>query len=331
MDILPEAPTPVETVVPANPPPLVRRVILHVHDHFVSAVNSFRLFRDYPDRPSYDPDAFIKITELSNVVPHSSETLVAAASTQSEPLRPSAPWPFANMSIFRLMSFFNSGGTMKSASEANWLVNEVLLTPDFKPEDLIGFDARRESKKLDNALEKEAKTRHLQNFTETSIDIDIPSGNKSVPSSKFTVPGLLYQKITSVIRAAFHDPLAHHIHLSPFRLKYRNHVTGIEERVLGEVYTSDAFLEEHNKVRLHSPLPPDDPSCQREKVVAAIMFSSDATHLTNFGIAKAWPIYLMLGNLSKYIRAQPNSGAMHHLAYIPSVRDFYCSHFLQYS
>ena len=54
------------------------------------------------------------------------------------------------------------------------------------------------------------------------------------------------------------------------------------------------------------------------------MVASDETHLTDFGNAKAWPIYLMLGNLSKYIRSQPNSGAMHHLAYIPSVRmDFF--------
>ena len=66
-------------------------------------------------------------------------------------------------------------------------------------------------------------------------------------------------------------------------------------------------------------IPPDDPNCKREKVVAALMVSSDATMLTDFGMAKAWPIYLMFGNLSKYIRAQPDSGAMHHLAYIPSV------------
>jgi hypothetical protein len=59
-------------------------------------------------------------------------------------------------------------------------------------------------------------------------------------------------------------------------------------------------------------------------LVAALMVASDETHLTDFGNAKAWPIYLMLGNLSKYIRSQPNSGAMHHLAYIPSVRmDFF--------
>jgi hypothetical protein len=50
------------------------------------------------------------------------------------------------------------------------------------------------------------------------------------------------------------------------------------------------------------------------------MFWSDATLLAQFGTMKLWPIYLMLGNLSKYIRAKMDSGACHHVAYIPSVR-----------
>ncbi|KAJ7185362.1 hypothetical protein C8R46DRAFT_377085 [Mycena filopes] len=51
------------------------------------------------------------------------------------------------------------------------------------------------------------------------------------------------------------------------------------------------------------------------------MFWSDSTHLANFGNAKLWPIYMLFGNLSKYIRAKPNSGAEHHVAYIPSLPD----------
>ena len=51
-----------------------------------------------------------------------------------------------------------------------------------------------------------------------------------------------------------------------------------------------------------------------------MMIASDGTHLADFGNAKAWPIYLMLGNLSKYIRDIPSNGALHHVAYIPSVR-----------
>ena len=140
-----------------------------------------------------------------------------------------------------------------------------------------------------------------------------------MPPRTFSVPGLLHRKLTTVISDAFTGPLSHLFHFSPFKLYHKSPITNKEERVFGEIYTSDAFLGEHEKVQRNSLLPPDNPDCKREKIVAALMFSSDATHLAQFGNAKAWPIYLMLGNLSKYIRAQPNSGGMYHLAYIPSV------------
>jgi len=54
-------------------------------------------------------------------------------------------------------------------------------------------------------------------------------------------------------------------------------------------------------------------------VIAPIMVSSDATHLTNFGSASLWPIYLYLGSQSKYTHAKPMSFAAHHLAYVPKV------------
>jgi Plavaka transposase len=50
------------------------------------------------------------------------------------------------------------------------------------------------------------------------------------------------------------------------------------------------------------------------EIVAALMFWSDSTHLANFGTAKLWPIYLLFGNVSKYICGQPKSGACQHVA-----------------
>jgi len=76
----------------------------------------------------------------------------------------------------------------------------------------------------------------------------------------------------------------------------------------------DVFLDKHDKVQ-HAAT--GDPTCKCEKVVAALMLWSDATHLATFGTAKIWPIYLLFGNLSKYVQCQPNSGATKHLAYIP--------------
>ncbi|KAG5649632.1 hypothetical protein H0H81_002769 [Sphagnurus paluster] len=219
------------------------------------------------------------------------------------------------------MQYLHTGSATKSATELNHLVTDVLQAPDFLADDLTGFDAHHENKRLDEAIRDPVESPFLCQFTQASVDIDIPSGQKNVPPTKFTVPGLYYQKLTSVIEAAFHDPLAHLYHLSPFKLYHRSPSTGKEERVFGEIYTSDAFLAEHNHVQRHSPVPLDDPGCKREKVVAAVMISSDGTHLTNFGMAKAWPSYFMLGNLSKYLRGLPNSGAIHHLAYIPSLPD----------
>ncbi|KAJ7837848.1 hypothetical protein B0H13DRAFT_2367939 [Mycena leptocephala] len=71
----------------------------------------------------------------------------------------------------------------------------------------------------------------------------------------------------------------------------------------------------------HGKLPRDDLRCKREKVIAALTFWPDLTHLANFDTAKLWPIYMLFGNLSKYIRVKPNAGAGHHVAYIPSLPD----------
>lgn len=49
------------------------------------------------------------------------------------------------------------------------------------------------------------------------------------------------------------------------------------------------------------------------------MLWSDATHLTNFGSASLWPLYMFFGGHSKYIRGKPTSGTGHHLAYIPTL------------
>ena len=117
----------------------------------------------------------------------------------------------------------------------------------------------------------------------------------------------------------FASPLASKFHLSPFKL-FHKAPSGEEECVFCEVYDSDAYIEENDKFQ-HAPVPPADPDCKCEKTVAVIMLWSDAIHLANFGMAKLWPIYMLLGNLSKYFRSLPDSGACQHLAYIPSLPD----------
>lgn len=309
-DNLPEPPAPAPIAVLPELPS-VRRVLLIVRDHLVTTLNSFGIWRDYPDRPTVDPDAFLTLEDLSNHQ-QSSYCQQSVIPSTSQP----AIWPFLNSTTQAVMQWLNNSKTTKSESETTSFVHNVILAPTFNRDDLIGFDAHRENQRLDKAISQSALE---SQFIKSSVDIMIPSGKPRVEPVKYQVPGLLHRKLMNVISDAFNDRLAHLLHYSPFKLFQKNCNTGGNERIYGEVYTSDAFLEETEKVKRRSPVDPDDPECKREKVVAALMFSSDATQLTNFGDAKAWPIYLMLGNLSKYIRSQPGSGGMHHLAYIPSV------------
>jgi hypothetical protein len=319
-DNLPEPPAPAITApsnLDSNTNP-VRRVILIVRDRLVTVMNSFGIWRDYPERPSADPDSHLTLEDLSNSYRHGhlqSHAAPSESNTHSSDSRPSH-WPFSNAGVHGVMQWLNNGQTAKSEVQTTKLIHDVILSPNFDPDDFIGFDAHRENQRLDKALSESALR---SRFIESSVNIRIPSGESHVEGKTFEVPGLLHRKLTSVIREAFESPLAHLYHYSPFKLFQKSQTSGKEERIYGEIFTSDSFLEETEEVRRHGLVPPEDSTCKREKVVAAMMVSSDATMLTDFGTTKGWPIYFMLGNLSKYVRAQPDSGAMHHLAYIPSV------------
>jgi hypothetical protein len=318
-DNLPEPPAPAPTT-PSNSDSntnSVRRVILIVRDRLVTVMNSFGIWRDYPERPSADPDSHLTLEDLSNSYRHGhlQSQALFESETHSSELRPSH-WLFLNGAVHGVMQWLNNGQTAKSEAETTKLIHDVILSPNFDPDDLVGFDAHRENQRLDKAISESALRTQ---FIESSVNILIPSGASHVEGKTFEVPGLLHRNLTSVIREAFESPLAHLYHYSPFKLFHKSHRSGKEEHIYGEIFTSDAFLEETERVQRHGLVPPEDSTCKREKVVAAMMMSSDATMLTDFGTTKGWPIYFMLGNLSKYIRAQPDSGAMHHLAYIPSV------------
>jgi hypothetical protein len=313
----PEAPLPAVETNAANSGTVthtgIRRVILIVRDHLVTALNSFGLWHDYPERPTFDPDSSLTLEDLAT--PRHKSHLSTPPIVNDDNTRP-AYWPFSNSAIHGIMKWLNNGKIMKSEAEMTYLVHDVILSPEFKTADLIGFDAHRENQRLDMALSKDAL---LSQFNESVVEILVPSGDTNVPPCRFPVPGLLHRNLTSVIQEAFTGPLSHLLHFSPYKLFHKSPITGEDERVYSEIYTSDAFLHETEKVHRHGQLPPNDSGCVREKVVAAVMFASDATQLTQFGDTKAWPIYFMPGNLSKYVRAKPDSGGLIHLAYIPVV------------
>jgi hypothetical protein len=147
------------------------------------------------------------------------------------------------------------------------------------------------------------------------IDLNIPIPKKGAIPRKFSVAGLHYRSIMEVIKGTWGAVLSLPFHLTPFRRIHVDPNTGEETRIFDEVYMSEAFEAAHNDLQKQPP----EPGCTSERVIAGLMFWSDSTHLANFGTAKVWPLYMYFANLSKYERVKPNSGACHHIAYIPSV------------
>lgn len=125
--------------------------------------------------------------------------------------------------------------------------------------------------------------------------------------------------IVETVVSVFQDETANLFHLTPCQQFWKRTPTSMPEHVITEVYNSDAFYREHVKVMQQPP----EPGPHLETVIAAIMLSSDLTHLANFGDAALWSIYLFFRNLSKYFWSKPSSFTAHHIAYLPLVYLFF--------
>lgn len=293
-------------------PPIVRRVILHVREYFRTQLNSFGILREYVHRrPSYDPDAHVAPEDLANF--RTAACHAQMGEIQAQTANPPPPWPFDNMSVFLLMNWYHTGSYQKSEAEVTRLAKEVISAPDFRPQDLARFSAHQENNKLDNAVAAATTTPFsTDDWHEVSVEIEVPIPVRNISPQVFHVPGLHYRSIIQVIKATWEAGTQ--FHLTPFR-KIHVDSMGKETRIFDEVYTSEAWEVAHDELQRQK----SEPGCNLEKVIAGLMFWSDSTRLAQFGTASVWPLYMYFANLSKYTRAKPNSGACHHMAYIPSV------------
>jgi len=216
-------------------------------DRLITIANKFGIWRDYPTCLTRDPDDSLTLDDLTSVAAPTNKTVGISSEEESWPNY----WPFANLTIHEIMKWLNNGNSMKLEAETIKLVRNVFLSPDFDPEHLVGFNAHVENQRHNKELSK-SELRQL--FTDTHIDILVPSGDSGVPPKPFTVPGLLHCRLTSVIREAFNSPLSHLYHFLPFRLFQKSPVTNDPERIYGKIYTLDAFLEAHKKVQ-QAPVP----------------------------------------------------------------------------
>jgi hypothetical protein len=212
------------------------------------------------------------------------------------------------------MSWMNSGSHQKSETEIQRLVRDVLQADDFDIKHLEGFSVKKSLQDLDKD-EGEEKVSFPDDWIKTDVTIGIPTKSREEGPKAYSISGFHYRPLVEVIRAAFADMQAGAFHLLPFKRLWKDPLDAHQERIFDELYTSDAWLEAQDNLQKL----PKEPGCTLERVIVGLMFFSDATHLANFGTAKAWPLYLYFGNLTKYARTSPQSGACHLVGFLPSV------------
>jgi len=305
---------------------------------FRSLPDKFGVFRVYPGGcPPYTPDELYTISDSVGSSNLATESLPVTSrpwftprwseseSTDLQEDSVSDIAPFSNKSVFRLMSWYYNSSNIKSHGELDRLVNDVILAPDFLPGDLTGFRAAKEAKRMDNYRKSTPKhgshpaTTFHDEWIETSVCLSLPCDGvehvSEADAPKFEVKGLYYRRLLEVIKAGLAESAAEKFHLFPFREYWKPSPDEPEERIYSEAYTSDFFLEQHEKMHYQS----QTSGRRLIPVLIGIMIWSDSTLLANFGTASLWPIYLYFGNQSKYSRAKPSDFAAHHLAYIPKV------------
>jgi len=281
---------------------------------FRTACDSYGISREYPcGKPSITPNSHNSIYEVSDSPYLSSLTTNPTNNFE----------PFRNASTFRLMDWFYRPSITKSIAEVNALVKDVILAPDFNPEDLIGFDAAKENSRMDKyrTRSSDGPTPFSYNngWLKGSVDIQLPcdgfrfSSEAEAPSFKVEFH---YRKLTEVIRSALAEPRTENFHTFPFKTYWQPSPDDPEERVYSEIYTGDFWNAEYEKLQ---GIPHSGHLSDLEIFIIGLLIWSDSTSLAQFGNAELWPIYLYIGNQSKYERAKPNSLSSHHLAYLPKV------------
>lgn len=321
------------------PPPRPRLRLL-VTERIKTAANRFGLSRLYKRRPVQDPDPSIDLETV--YAPTAAQKTAARVPRTIQQIL--APYP--NLSSFLFGGHQHWLGGQKKTQKDRKQLQQLLLHPEFNAADIrdVNFD------KLDDELvspdleapwvrdkadwhaasvtigvpplkrPNQASRRQAaadQRRTARTEGVDIIAASQPIEGEPTTIPGLWYKDICTEIRNTFeHDDAAKTFVFDP-HLMYASRPGSEEppEAVYSEVYHSQAFVDED--VRLQNA--PSEPGCDLPRAIVAMMWWSDATHVTQFGNSKVWPAYMYYGNQTKYERSRSSCHAARHMAYFPTV------------
>lgn len=307
---------------------------------FCTDKNSFGIYRKYSlGPPTITPDESFTLSSVSDSISiardpadsRSNASWWSSFGSSEESVEKEASnyfAPFLNPSTFLLMSWYYNGSSIKSYADVDKLVHNVIRHEDFKASHFgPTFSTAHEAERMDKNQASMSSSnlesvpfRTEDGWIKGSVHIPVPCEKYRFATEedapRFVVDGIWYRRPLEVIKRAFTEPAAEKFHTTPFKEYWKPANDEPEERVYSETFTGDVFNDQYEVLRkTHRK----GPNAELEPFIAGIMFYSDTTHLTNFGTAELYPLYMYVGNQSQYTRSKPSEFTAHHIAYIPKV------------
>ena len=289
-----------------------------------TTADRFGIYRVYTRKPTYDPSD----CGISDSQPGTCRNQGLA------PPRPEAqastPYyhPFSNPTAAAMMVAHHLGGPVQSEQKTDQIARILAsLGSELNHLDLSNFKTAVEHKKLDAYLANapESMFHREDGWQESSVKIRLPlDKNKMLESNaaEFEVAGVFHRDIINVISLAYQSDAVRTFDHIPFKHYWKPSEHAPSERLYGEIFSSQAMLDADDEICRLCLENDTDHSDLLEAVCVPLLLYSDSTHLANFGTASCWPVYLLFGSQSKYVRASPTASACHHIAYMPKVRRF---------
>ena len=299
----------------------------------VTSPDSFGVFRKYISHSSHNPGDVDPFADIHSVPPSATLTsqppLMIGSGLSTSSAKDSRPDPLANSknpSVDLLLSWY-SEGSRDGAAGLDRLVHNHLLHPSFEKSELRGFSAVRALRQFekDHLSPKPGTTlKPGDGWKCGKVTIRVPcTGHKQQEEDapEFTVDGIYYRDAVEVITTELMDPDSFaNIHIRPFEEWWQLAEGGDPIRVYSEVYTSDAMLQLEKELEESLKASRNPQPDVLETFILSASLYLDSTNLAQFGHASLWPVYMFIGNTSKYILSRPNSFSAHHIAYLPTVR-----------
>jgi len=299
--------------------------------------DTFGVYRKYASIPSHNPDDTDPFSDISPPLPGAtspritsigevgSNLHISPTSHDSDPLASSR-----NPTEDILLGWWSEGSRdgIQSLNRLACGLAQALKSPHFNLSQLEDFDAVTAIHRFerDHCFPKPKPGATLEpgdGWKTSSVKIRLPCTGvkqREEDAPEFTVDGILYRDAIEVITRELQDlDSFERIHIQPFEEWWKPSESEDSVRVYSDVYTSDAMLEADRQLR-DSLKGATSIGPQLETFILSVLFYSDSTCLTAFSNATLWPMYMYIGNESKYIRSKPTSFAAHHIAYLPTVR-----------